>query len=409
MKGYLIIGAIFIPLLGSMRLDSSESTWGFYAHRLINRMAVYTLPPEMMALFKPNIDYISEHSVDPDKRRYATHFEAIRHYIDLEHWGTYPYPDLPRAWDQAIMHYCDLQWISSSRDTVTISGERVWQHSQARQPMAIQIRDHFVVWPWQYLGEFYHSLVLPGYYESPWQISCESMKRFWNSPPEVPCDQILVVDKLSNYGILPYHLIRAQNELTKAFLEDEFGKVLQKSSEIGHYISDAHVPLHTTENYNGQLTGQEGIHAFWESRIPELFAESQYDFLVGKPIYIDDPVNYYWDIVLTSHQYVDSVLQIERQLRSQYPEDRQFCFDQRNDFTVRIQCREYAAAYQDRLSGMVEARMRSAIQAVASAWYTAWIDAGQPDLTNSAPAIDTTVLNVDLPPSRRMIRSRRHE
>jgi hypothetical protein len=41
--------------------------WGFFAHRLINRVAVYTLPTEMIGWFKPQIDYLSEHAVDPDK------------------------------------------------------------------------------------------------------------------------------------------------------------------------------------------------------------------------------------------------------------------------------------------------------------------------------------------------------
>ena len=31
---------------------------------------------------------------------------------------------------------------------------------------------------------------------------------------------------------------------------------------------------------------------------------------------------------------------------------------------------------------MVEARMQGAILAIGSAWYTAWVDAGSPDLTN---------------------------
>jgi hypothetical protein len=59
------------------------SAWGFYSHMLINRMAVYLLPPEMMVLFKPNIEFLAEHAVDPDKRRYAVNGEAPRHYIAL--------------------------------------------------------------------------------------------------------------------------------------------------------------------------------------------------------------------------------------------------------------------------------------------------------------------------------------
>ncbi|MBL0103970.1 MAG: hypothetical protein IPP51_09590 [Bacteroidetes bacterium] len=44
--------------------------------------------------------------------------------------------------------------------------------------------------------------------------------------------------------------------------------ILYYSANIGHYVADAHVPLHCTENYNGQMTGQSGIHGFWESRLP---------------------------------------------------------------------------------------------------------------------------------------------
>ncbi|HEX3767571.1 MAG TPA: S1/P1 Nuclease, partial [Puia sp.] len=43
--------------------------WGFYMHEKINYHAVFLLPPQMMILFKPNIGFLSEHAVDPDKRR----------------------------------------------------------------------------------------------------------------------------------------------------------------------------------------------------------------------------------------------------------------------------------------------------------------------------------------------------
>ncbi|MEK7225125.1 MAG: S1/P1 Nuclease, partial [Bacteroidota bacterium] len=60
--------------------------WGFYAHKKINYYAVFLLPPEMMVLYKPNIDFISEHAVDPDMRRYAVPEEGPRHYIDLDRY-----------------------------------------------------------------------------------------------------------------------------------------------------------------------------------------------------------------------------------------------------------------------------------------------------------------------------------
>jgi hypothetical protein len=138
------------------------------------------------------------------------------------------------------------------------------------------------------------------------------------------------------------------------------------------------VPLHTTENYNGQLTGQDGIHAFWESRIPELFAEREWDFLVGQAQYIDDPLTYFWNIVLKSHSLVADVLRIEKELSEAFPVDQQYCFAERLNVIVRTQCAEYARAYHQRMQGMVESRMQEAILAVGSAWFTAWVDGGQP-------------------------------
>lgn len=92
--------------------------WGFFGHRKINQHAVYLLPPEMMALYKPNIDFITEHAVDPDKRRYAIPEEGPRHYIDIDRYGKYPYDSLPRKWTEAVAKY--------SEDTINAHGIVPW-------------------------------------------------------------------------------------------------------------------------------------------------------------------------------------------------------------------------------------------------------------------------------------------
>ena len=81
--------------------------WGFYGHRKINYFAVFLLPPEMMQLYKPQIDFVSEHAVDPDMRRYAIAEEGPRHYIDIDHYGNYPYNDLPRKWNDAVAKFSE--------------------------------------------------------------------------------------------------------------------------------------------------------------------------------------------------------------------------------------------------------------------------------------------------------------
>lgn len=358
--------------------------WGFFGHRRINRLATFTLPPEMIRFYKTHLEYITEHSVDPDKRRYATKHEAPRHYIDLDQWGSYPFPNLPRYWTDVLLFYTEIGLVTAQgdslkvkRDTLMIDGYKIPQIRLYRKNKAIlEAADS------QAFRDFFEAKVLSQYYEDEWILPCDTLLALFGDarPPNVNCASAYAVDHFSEHGILPYHLVKMQNNLKYAFLSGNVDKILRTSAEMGHYIGDAYVPLHTTKNYNGQLSNQTGIHAFWESRLPELFADETYDFFVGAAEYIANPSEYYWKIVLDSHLLVDSVLQTERELSLQFPSDRQYCFEERNGITIRTQCREYSEAYHRRMSGMVESRMRGAILSIGSAWYTAWVDAGQPDL-----------------------------
>ena len=248
-----------------------------------------------MAFYKQNIDFLSEHAVDPDKRRYAVKEEGPRHYIDFDHYGAYPFASLPRNWDSAVAKYS--------------------------------------------------------------------------------------IDTIQKNGIVPWWLQTMQYRLTEAFKEKNAARILKLSAEIGHYLADAHVPLHASGNHDGQLTDQRGIHGFWESRIPELLAEKEWDFFIGKAEYIKDPVDFTWKRVLESAAAADTVLKHEKQLSQQFPADQKFSFANRNGMIVRQYSAAFSKAYDKLLKGMIERRMRQSVFAVASFWYTAWINAGQPDLT----------------------------
>ena len=248
----------------------------------------------MLVLYKPNIEFISEHAVDPDKRRYAIAPEGPRHFIDIDNYGKYPYPDLPHKWNDAVSKYGEI--------------------------------------------------------------------------------------KLNENGIVPWHVQVMLGRLTKAFKEKNFSAIMKNSTELGHYIADAHVPLHASSNHNGQLTGQNGIHGFWESRIPELLADKEFDFFIGKAQYISNPGQFIWDRVLESALEADSVLRFEKELSKQFPGETKYGFEKRNNVVIKQYSSGYSIAYNKKLNGMVERRMRQSIFAVASFWYTAWVNAGQPNL-----------------------------
>ena len=217
-------------------------------------------------------------------------------------------------------------------------------------------------------------------------------------------------DSLRVYGIVPWHVQNMLYRLTDAFKEKNFSKIMKNSAEIGHYIADAHVPLHANSNHNGQYTNQKGIHAFWESRVPELLAEKEFDFFVGKAAYLKNPSDFIWARVIESGKAADSVLSCERELAKQFPPDQKYAFENRNGIVIRQYAAAYTIAFNKKLEGMVERRMRQSIFAVASFWYTAWVNAGQPDLKDlsnqkfsEAEALELDKLNDTWKASGKMI------
>ncbi len=285
-----------LPLFLILILNTNANAWGFWAHKRINRVAVFLLPPEMVSFYKENIDYVTEHAVDPDKRRYGVPDEAPRHYIDLDHYCIYPCKEMPHRWDDAVAKYSE--------------------------------------------------------------------------------------DTLKSYGIVPWHIQKMMYRLTDAFKSKDKNRILHVSADLGHYIADSNVPLHTTENYNGQMTNQVGIHGFWESRIPELFAED-YDYLIGKAEFVAKPSQRIWATIMESHHALDSVFGFEKKLSEEFASDRKYSFDTKGNFTSKMYSEEYTEAYSKMMDGMVERRMRSSIKMVADIWFTCWVNAGSPDLSKT--------------------------
>lgn len=269
----------------------ASSGWGFFGHQKINRLAVFILPPDMIGFYKKNIEYITEASTYPDRRRYSVPEEAPRHYIDFEDYGDSALTNLPTYWSEAERKF--------TRDT------------------------------------------------------------------------------LLAHGIVPWHIVVVLNRLKEAFMLNDPSRILRLSAELGHYVADAHVPLHTTRNHNGQLTGQRGIHGFWESRLPELFF-SDYDFFVGRASYVSNPQEAAWEVVRYSHSLVDSVL-TEEKILSESPLAK-YNYETKGKQTIRVYSVEYSRRYHERLRGMVERQFRASIRMTGDLWFTAWVDAGQPDL-----------------------------
>ncbi|MFV5693192.1 zinc dependent phospholipase C family protein [Flavobacterium sp. LT1R49] len=197
---------------------------------------------------------------------------------------------------------------------------------------------------------------------------------------------------LSKNGTLPWYIQEMMGKLTKAFKEKRKNEILFIAAELGHYIGDAHMPLHTSDNHDGQNTNQKGIHSLWESRLPELFVKN-YKLNATEGKYIENVDQAAWDIIFDTHSLVAPLLAADKKLRTTTPENKMYVVDDagtilKNKYNGVLYSDDYATKFHQELNGMVESQMKKAITATASFWYTAWVNAGKPDLSN----LDTEAL-----------------
>lgn len=221
-----------------------------------------------------------------------------------------------------------------------------------------------------------HFIDLEAYGDHPFDVLPET----WDSAKSK-----YTTKELEKNGILPWYIPQMLDKLTKAFQDHDKVSILFYAADLAHYIGDAYVPLHTSLNYNGQLTGQKGVHALWESLIPELFGNN-YNLHTKSAEYINDPVKSTWDIIRESHDLVPVVLSTEKKLLDTWPEDSIYAMDShgkviRNKYKEARFTDAFAGAYSEAMHGMEEHQMKLAIHSVADYWYTAWVNAGKPDLS----------------------------
>jgi hypothetical protein len=176
-------------------------------------------------------------------------------------------------------------------------------------------------------------------------------------------------DVVHEQGLLPWRTAEFYGRLQRTFeslaLESPptFARdnIVLFSAIMAHYIEDGHVPLHSIVNYDGQRTGQHGVHGRWES---ELFERTRGRIRVAPPAVrpVADPRTFMFDVLLASHKLSDAVLAADRKAvagRAFYDEG-----------YFQILADEQFAAMQQRLN--------DSISAVASVIVGAWEQAGKP-------------------------------
>lgn len=187
-------------------------------------------------------------------------------------------------------------------------------------------------------------------------------------------------DSLLKYGYVPYWVMEMKGRLTNAFRTGNKDSILFYSADLAHYIADAHVPLHTSLNYDGQLTGQKGLHSLWESAIPEIHLNEYNLYTKHKAKYLSRPDRAIWKATRDAHLLLNDVLLQEKETSKEIPDSLKYRYQNRNGREVRSYTSAFARAYSKRLGNTINTQLLRSSELCADFWYTCWVDAGKPDL-----------------------------
>ncbi len=179
---------------------------------------------------------------------------------------------------------------------------------------------------------------------------------------------------LRKAGTLPWEIARRQEELIAAFRDARWDDVVRETAWIGHFIADSTMPLHATKDYQGRAAGNvvipndRGVNRNAHIRIESGLVEHdrrRFDSLRGKAqrvAYESDVLAETWATLRESYALVEPVLEADRAAYRTAP--------------------AFGAAFyselERRAGDAVEARLARAQELVASAWLTAWENAGRP-------------------------------
>ncbi len=180
-------------------------------------------------------------------------------------------------------------------------------------------------------------------------------------------------------GVIPWTIAGVTETLTVAIAAGNWSQAVLLAADLGHYVADCHQPLHTTANYDGQLSGNDGVHLRYEIHMLRgHLAQLSPDSVLAA--YVEDPLEHIFATIPGTWIYVNSIMAADRQARKRSPD-----YDQ-----------EYYRAMWQRTGGFTARLLNQAARILADLWYTAWVDAGRPEFP--PPSAAETIASIDVEP-----------
>jgi hypothetical protein len=168
---------------------------------------------------------------------------------------------------------------------------------------------------------------------------------------------------LAQYGLLPWEIGVYSKKLTDSFRDHNWGDVRINAAVLAHFVIAAHDPFNTTINFDGKASLQPGVNERFNTGLIDRY---QLFFFVktNDAVFIHDPTDYAFEMVLTSHSWVEPILLADRR--------------------AHVGLTAYKEDYYDRFYAQAGAilvnQVSNAASDVGSYWLTSWINAGRPQL-----------------------------
>jgi len=171
--------------------------------------------------------------------------------------------------------------------------------------------------------------------------------------------------KVEANGVLPWQIGVYSQKLTEDMKTGHWDEAKLDAAILANYVTEAHDPFSTTEDFDGKLTAQAGVNERFGTTLIDRYS-SFFPMRPNDAVLINDPTDHAFEVCLGSHSWLETILLADR---NAYVAGKSYSY---ND--------EYYDRFYNQAAAMLIRQLSEASTDVGSYWLTAWINAGRPQL-----------------------------
>lgn len=184
-------------------------------------------------------------------------------------------------------------------------------------------------------------------------------------------------DNVFSWGYLPWVIESTCDRIIRLLKQNRFDEAIFHMGRLGHYISDLFMPLHTVKNYNGQFTGNEGVHFRWEGRLVNEYVKNIQPF--GTAAVIQNPLERALNIMRNSFNLHSQILAADTKARKLLTPDQ---ISELDTYKILTYEKPYLDVLYAETKDLLHRQLGGAVTSIADYWLYCYTAAGSPDLSD---------------------------